>query len=282
MPPAIVVPLRTALTVKEVVQLYLQNHARLKKSSWKDDARYLKKDLLPKLGARLAVTITSEHLKNLRSAGLLGVRMHDLRRTVGSWLVQNGESLHLVGNVLNHKDPKTTAGYAYFQTQHRQAALDRHGEKVMGISERPAKGFEEAVAPTASTTKIDALKTQGMCRFSRVELYGLEWSEPVSKLAAKYGISDVGLSKACRRANIPLPQRGYWAKLAAGQSVQKCLLEPATPNAPDEIAIRARTRESSNSGPKGADDLDRSSLRLTTEGDAVITGVADSLEFLQS
>jgi hypothetical protein len=64
--------------------------------------------------------------------------------------------------------------------------------------------------------------------------------------------------------------------------VQKCLLEPATPNAPDEIAIRARTRESSNSAPKGADDMDRSPLRITTEGDAVIMGVADSVGFLQS
>ena len=68
-----------------------------------------------------------QHLVNLKeawgrirtAAGLNDLRIHDLRRTVGSWLVRDGASLHLVGSVLNHKDQKTTAGYAYFQTKER-------------------------------------------------------------------------------------------------------------------------------------------------------------------
>ena len=43
-----------------------------------------------------------------KAAQMEDVRLHDLRRTVGSWLVQHGESLHLVGHILNHKDTKTT------------------------------------------------------------------------------------------------------------------------------------------------------------------------------
>ena len=54
-----------------------------------------------------------------------------MRRTVGSWLVRDGVSLHLVGAVFNHKDQKTTAGYAYFETEDRQKALDRHGEALV-------------------------------------------------------------------------------------------------------------------------------------------------------
>lgn len=48
---------------------------------------------------------------------------------------------------------------------------------------------------------------------SRQELYDLVWSEPKSSLARRLGISDVGLAKACRRAHIPVPGLGYWAKL---------------------------------------------------------------------
>jgi integrase len=64
-----------------------------------------------------------------KRTGFHDLRIHDLRRTVGSWLVRDGASLHLVGAVLNHKDQKTTAGYAYFQTEDRQKALDRHGQR---------------------------------------------------------------------------------------------------------------------------------------------------------
>jgi len=70
----------------------------------------------------------------LRRAGLEDIRIHDLRRTVGSWLAQAGESLHLIGNVLNHRDPRTTAGYAYFQTQQRRDALGSHGDKVLTLA----------------------------------------------------------------------------------------------------------------------------------------------------
>lgn len=48
--------------------------------------------------------------------------------------------------------------------------------------------------------------------FTREELFQRVWSEPLLKLAAEIGVSDVGLAKACRRAEIPLPGRGHWAK----------------------------------------------------------------------
>ncbi len=48
--------------------------------------------------------------------------------------------------------------------------------------------------------------------FTREDLFKRVWVEPLLKLAAEIGVSDVGLAKACRRAEIPLPGRGYWAK----------------------------------------------------------------------
>jgi Arm DNA-binding domain len=54
--------MKAAVTVKELVDLYLDRHAKAKKKSWKEDARYLSQRLVPKLGSRLAVTITSEDI----------------------------------------------------------------------------------------------------------------------------------------------------------------------------------------------------------------------------
>ena len=38
------------------------------------------------------------------------------------------------------------------------------------------------------------------------------WEEALSKLALKLGLSDAGLHKICKRHNIPLPPKGYWAR----------------------------------------------------------------------
>lgn len=40
------------------------------------------------------------------------LRLHDLRRTHGSWMAANGASLPMIGKALGHKNPSTTAIYA--------------------------------------------------------------------------------------------------------------------------------------------------------------------------
>jgi integrase len=40
------------------------------------------------------------------------VRIHDLRRTLGSWLAASGYGLPMIGRVLNHSQPSATAVYA--------------------------------------------------------------------------------------------------------------------------------------------------------------------------
>lgn len=60
---------------------------------------------------------------------------------------------------------------------------------------------------------------------TRQELYDLVWSEPISVIAKRVALSDVGFAKACRRAGVPIPERGYWAKRKAGKPVG----QPALP-----------------------------------------------------
>jgi len=83
-------------------------------------------------GASL-VNISKPWKRICKSAKVEGVRLHDLRRTVGSWLAQSGHSLHLIGRVLNHSSPSTTAGYARFLQDHVKNALEQHGSKIVEL-----------------------------------------------------------------------------------------------------------------------------------------------------
>ncbi len=93
--------------------------------------------------------------------------------------------------------------------------------------------------------------------FTREELYERIWTEPMTKLSAKLGISDVALAKTCTKLNIPRPSRGHWARLASGQDSSRPSLPAAdsktpkaarfelwpTPPGPDEATQAAIDRE---------------------------------------
>jgi len=53
---------------------------------------------------------------------------------------------------------------------------------------------------------------------SREDLYELVWSKPMLELARDFGLSDVALAKRCRKLGIPVPGRGYWSRVEAGQT----------------------------------------------------------------
>lgn len=58
-------------------------------------------------------------------------------------------------------------------------------------------------------------------KYEREKLYEEVWADPVVAVAKRYGISDVGLRKICKRLGVPLPQAGHWAKVYAGQKVKR-------------------------------------------------------------
>jgi len=88
--------------------------------------------------ARPLVNIDKTWRKVRKEAGVEDVRLHDLRRTVGSWLAQGGSSLHLIGRVLGHSNESTTKIYARFGQDHLKDALEVHGKKIMEIAGKQA------------------------------------------------------------------------------------------------------------------------------------------------
>lgn len=64
--------------------------------------------------------------------------------------------------------------------------------------------------------------------FDRSTLYDEVWNEPMTIVAKRYEMSDVALHKICKKLNIPMPGRGYWAKLRAGEKAKKEPLPKST------------------------------------------------------
>ena len=59
------------------------------------------------------------------------IRFHDLRRTLGSWLAVGGANLPLIGKVLNHTQPSTTAIYARLHLDPIREALETNAQKMI-------------------------------------------------------------------------------------------------------------------------------------------------------
>lgn len=72
-----------------------------------------------------------------------------------------------------------------------------------------------------STNEEVQANTETEVPATREDLYAAVWSTPMSTLARRYGCSDRGLAKACERYRVPVPPRGYWAKLAVGQRITR-------------------------------------------------------------
>ena len=74
-------------------------------------------------------------------------------------------------------------------------------------------------------------------KITREELYEAVWSEPIHQLSKALGISDVGLAKICKKLNVPVPGRGYWAKGRASRKLLRVPLPALQHGAPTEHRI---------------------------------------------
>jgi hypothetical protein len=98
--------------------------------------------------------------------------------------------------------------------------------------------------------------------FTRQELYDLVWTDPISVVAKPLGVSDVWLRKNCVAANIPVPERGYWARKKAGQTPRRVPLPERGLGEADEISIG---REALAWYPQDAEVGDAPPLKIFSE-----------------
>lgn len=68
---------------------------------------------------------------------------------------------------------------------------------------------------------------------TRQTLYEEIWTEPITKVSKRYGVSDSFFIRILQRLNVPRPPMGYWAKLAVGKQLPKPALPDPLPG--DEI-----------------------------------------------
>ncbi|ATG89708.1 tyrosine-type recombinase/integrase [Methylomonas koyamae] len=83
----------------------------------------------------------------LERAGIDNLRIHDLRRTLGSWQAKTGASLAIVGKSLNHKSPSTTAIYARLDLDPVRESVDRATGAMLAAG---------GVKPAGDVLRIDA------------------------------------------------------------------------------------------------------------------------------
>jgi integrase len=85
-----------------------------------------------------------EHLVNIdkpwrrtrKAAGLDDVTLHDLRRSVGSWMSEAGIDLNTIKSALRHRNISTTLIYSRLSADPARAAMEQHGQRVMEIAGR--------------------------------------------------------------------------------------------------------------------------------------------------
>ncbi|WP_274627571.1 SH3 domain-containing protein [Arvimicrobium flavum] len=119
-------------------------------------------------------------------------------------------------------------------------------------SEGWVRGGQGAASRCASRESRVAEMQQSL---SREELYQLVWARPVRDIASEHGVSDVGFAKMCRKHSIPLPPRGYWAKVGSGA---KASVEPLPVRGfgMPEIVRSGRARWDRYSIPKNLEEMD--------------------------
>ncbi len=138
-------------------------------------------------------------------------RLADIRRFL---LKISDYHLKTIVYLLERPDICAPATYQELtRTPKMQARLISLGLKKKPITEREKRKIERE-------TRTNELRTL-LQRYGRRVLYEQVWSEPALTVAKSYGVSSVWLGKVCRQLNVPVPPRGYWARVRSGGKWRK-------------------------------------------------------------
>ena len=89
-----------------------------------------------KTGSAPITDLRHDWARLCRAAGLDGVRLHDLRHSYASMLASAGLSLPVIGALLGHTQPSTTARYSHLLDGPLRVATEKVGEIVGALSAR--------------------------------------------------------------------------------------------------------------------------------------------------
>ena len=82
---------------------------------------------------RHLVNVSKAWRRLMNRAGLEDLRLHDIRRTVGSWMTQAGTDLNAIKDALRHRNIGTTLIYARVRDEMARDTLDKHSERLAGV-----------------------------------------------------------------------------------------------------------------------------------------------------
>lgn len=130
--------------------------------------------LIPAAASEKPVNDLEKPWQRIRKrAGLSDVRIHDLRHTFASHLAMGGQSLPIVGALLGHSQPATTARYAHLADNPLRAAVQQFGSKfgaalagstdaansdVSGSATKPKRDQTSGPKATSATAKLEKVR----------------------------------------------------------------------------------------------------------------------------
>jgi len=141
--------------------------------------------------------------------------LNDVRRIL--YKIEPDVTVELVGLLTAHKACDAAFLHEFLRTPRMQehlASCERQMTRLGLTLDGRRKSEVKDTRPPKPSPYV-------LASYDREKLYTEVWAEPTQKVAARYGISDVALAKACRQLQVPKPPRGYWAKKAAQQPVPR-------------------------------------------------------------
>ena len=89
----------------------------------------------------------------INRAGLKDVRIHDLRRTLGSWQAATGSSLPIIGKALGHKNASTTSIYARLDIDPVRKSVETANQAMLKNANQPSTPPRKKILPFVGTRK---------------------------------------------------------------------------------------------------------------------------------
>ena len=189
--------------------------------------------------------LVKQFLDHVREKALSSGMSCDSESKLGRWLAwatEQGDKLDPTKGILAKCEPAPTTPIVS-DPQSNLGGVESNNLPTQMPSQEPVRSITEVSSGRSGTEAPldkssngqEKQKEEGARsrrRLERTVLYQQVWSQPVQQVAKSYGISGRGLGKACRRLLVPVPPRGYWARVRNGYKEKKPPLPKLNGQAP--------------------------------------------------